>query len=63
MPANEIAQMLPLRQTRGRARAQGKKSFKPLVKIQDNYTDMYLMMPSTKIAQMVLRRSRGLSEL
>ena len=36
----------------------------PLVQIQNYFTDMFLMMPSTKLAQMVtLCRTKGLPEL
>ena len=37
------------------ARALDKKSYKRNLQIQSKFTEMFLMMPSTKFVQMVLR--------
>ena len=46
------------------ARALDKKSPEPMAQIQKNFTELILIIPSTKIAQMVpLCWTKGLSEL
>ena len=58
MPSSKIAQMVLIRRTNG-TRAFDKKylqtpSPEPLVQIKYNFTEMFLIILFTKIAQMVL---------
>ena len=58
MPSTKIAQMVQLHRTKGAARAVDKKCLlmtfppEPQVQIQNIFTELILIMPSTKIAQM-----------
>ena len=60
MPSTNIAYMVQLRRTKGAARGLDKKCLlmtfppEPLVRIRNNFTEMFFMMPSTEITQMVL---------
>ena len=55
MPSFKIAQMVPLHQTEGPPELQIKllMTSEPLAQIQNNFTELFLITPSTKIAQMV----------
>ena len=69
MPSTKIAQMVLLHRIKKATRALEKKYLKtispePLVQIQNNLLELFLMIPSTRIAQMVpLCRTKGLPEL
>ena len=52
----QIAQMVPLHRTGGLLELQVKKIPEPLVQIQINFTELFLCIHSTKIAQMVQLR-------
>ena len=57
IPAFKIAQMVLLHRTEGLQELQifflMTSPSEPLVQIQNNFTEWYLLIPSTKIAQMV----------
>ena len=64
MTSTKISQTVKLRQTKGATELKIRNIFKPLAQIQNNFTELFLMVPSTKIARMVLlRQTKGLAEL